>query len=122
MKSNCDGRNALHKLDFSIQLLPLTNGEHVASGIDCDPPEDIVIVAMKVESAPQQSRGVPRQEVPDVGLVGDFVLGDHPLHNKARFSGGQNDFNLHAPPPCYRATETHVSHASFNVLFHVDID
>jgi len=77
---------------------------------------------MKIEAAFEQSRGVPRQEGLDVGPVRDLVSGNHLLHYRTRFSGGQYDFNLHAPPPCYRATETQVSHASFNVLFHVDID
>jgi hypothetical protein len=77
---------------------------------------------MKIEAAFEQSRGVPRQEVLDVGPVRDLVSGNHLLHNRTGFSGGQYDFNLHAPLPRYRAIEAQVFHASVDVLFQVYVD
>jgi hypothetical protein len=49
-------------------------------------------------------------------------LGNHLLHKKASFRGGQYDFNLHASLPSYRAAETQVPHASFTYRVHVDTD
>jgi hypothetical protein len=93
-----------------LSLLRLTNAESVTSGINRDPPEDVVIVSVEIKTAFQQSRGVPRQEVLDVGPVSDLVFGDHLLHNKASFSGGQYDFNLQSPPPATGPQKMQISH------------